>query len=310
MRFLTAWQCSALLGALALLSNPAFLPAQSSGSLIFAPEPQRMRGAQVAAPAGNGSTAKVSQIGPFPADEIIPADPTQLPSAAPPAQPGCSCAGCRSGAGHTGAPYADGGQPALLDDCPPAVISEGWCQRPCYFDGFVGAVFGDEFVNGQINQQTSFLAGLRLGWDLDEAWGLEGRFAISDFDISNASAPADTRQADVLMLDASLVHYFFTDLTTRPFVSFGLGVVEFDYVDASGIEREEQAFGVPVGIGIKHRYDDWLVFRFDLTDNMAFAGGTELGTQHNVSVTGSFELRFGGRRMSYWPWQPRRYYCW
>ena len=27
-------------------------------------------------------------------------------------------------------------------------------------------------------------------------------------------------------------------------------------------------FGVPLSIGVKQRYDDWLVFRLDLTDNI------------------------------------------
>src|SRR5690606_20402379 len=116
--------------------------------------------------------------------------------------------------------------------------------------------------------------------------------------------------ADLLLADVSLVHYFYTELTTRPFVSIGFGAVDWEYVDAAGVPTDEKVFGMPVGFGVKHRYDDWLVFRFDVTDNIAFGGGTPIGTQHTFSATGAIELRFGGSRVSYWPWQPRRYYTW
>jgi hypothetical protein len=302
-------RCLALLALFAALGSPQSILAQSSGSLIFAPEASSGSNA-AASPVQQTSATMAAQIGELPPEAIIPGDSTQLPTAAPPSHGGCSCASCRSGTSHGPPPEIAGSSGWFTNDCPKAVISGGWCERPLYFDGFVGAIYGDEFVDGQINQHTSFLAGVRLGWDLDESWGWEGRLAVSDLDISNVNGPSDNRQADLLLADVSLVHYFFTDLTTRPFLSVGVGGVDVEYVDAAGLETEEQVFGVPIGIGIKHRYDDWLVFRFDLTDNMAFGGGTPMGTQHNLSATGSFELRFGGSRVSYWPWQPRRYYTW
>lgn len=246
-------------------------------------------------------------------DEIVPADPTQLPPVPGGDHAGCSCASCRGGGSG---PPPPGVLPSAnswfggYGDCPKAVISEGWCRRPYYVDAFIGAISGNELIDNQISQQTSFLGGLRLGWDLDEKWGVETRLAVSEVDIANFQDPFNDRTADLLMWDVSLVHYFLTDLRIRPFLSVGVGVVDWEYVGADGLMTDDKVVGVPVGIGVKHRYDDWLVFRLDLTDNIAFGGGTLLGTQHNMSITASCEVRFGGPRVSYWPWQPRKYYSW
>jgi hypothetical protein len=243
------------------------------------------------------------------AEELVVLAPGGVPAVERSGQAGCSCSSCGAGNGH--APVVSDQAGAWLpQDCPPAVISEGWCRRPFYFDGFIGAITGDDFVEGAIAQHTSFLAGGRLGWDLDERWGVEGRLAFSEVGISNTSGERFDRQADLLLADVSLVRYWFTDWKLRPFATVGLGVADWEFSDDAGNSTDEKVFGVPVGIGVKQRYDDWLVFRLDLTDNMAFGGGTVLGTQHNFSITGGFELRFGGARTSYWPWQPRKHYAW
>ena len=46
--------------------------------------------------------------------------------------------------------------------------------------------------------------------------------------------------------------------------------------------------------------------RFDVIDNLAFASGP-LDTMNNISLTFSVEVRFGGVRRSYWPWNPGRH---
>jgi hypothetical protein len=118
------------------------------------------------------------------------------------------------------------------------------------------------------------------------------------------------RQADLLLADVSLVYYFYSDLTIRPYLSVGLGVVDWEFIDANGNATDEKVMGVPISLGVKQRCDDWLVLRLDLTDNIAFGGGTQIGTQHNFSVTGNVEIRFGGPRTSYWAWAPRKHYFW
>jgi hypothetical protein len=39
---------------------------------------------------------------------------------------------------------------------------------------------------------------------------------------------------------------------------------------------------------------------------VAFAGGSIIQMQHNISFTAGFEIRFGRPRVQYWPWDPGR----
>lgn len=235
--------------------------------------------------------------------------PSVLDEAPPHAHSGCNCPSCQGGAaqefpGYDKLPYQ------LHGGCPPAVISEAWCRRPLYAEVFFGALWGDELIDGQISQDTSVLYGFRLGWDFQAALGCETRLALSQVGVDNPADPSQPSQADLILWDVSLLYYFNSSLTLRPFVSLGLGLVDWEYTDVSGNPADDKVVGVPVSIGIKQRVDDWLVFRLDLTDNIAFGEGTALGTQHNFSLTGAAEIRFGGPRTSYWAWAPRRHYTW
>lgn len=227
----------------------------------------------------------------------------------PHAHSGCNCPSCQGGAtqefpGYDKLPYK------LYGECPPAVISEAWCRRPFYADVFAGAMWGDEFIDGQLGQDTSVLYGLRLGWDFGAALGAETRLAFSQVGIYHLADPSQQSQADLILWDVSLLYYFNSSLKLRPFVSIGLGLVDWEYPDVLGNSQDEKVVGVPISLGIKHRVDDWLAFRLDLSDNIAFGEGTEIGTQHNISITGAAEIRFGGPRTSYWAWSPRRHYTW
>ncbi len=226
--------------------------------------------------------------------ELLEHSPPPAVDGPPHAQPhaGCGCPHCQSG-GNGAFPGYDKLGYALHGGCPPAVISEAWCRRPFFADVFIGLIFGNEFVNGE---ETSLLTGGRLGWDLSGQWGCEARLAVAE--------------VDLLMADVSLVHYFGSHLTRRPYFSVGLGVVDWDFVDADGTTANEQVMGVPISLGVKRRQDDWLVLRFDLTDNIAFGGSTRVGTQHNFSLTANVEIRFGGPRTSYWTWAPSKHYTW
>jgi hypothetical protein len=190
------------------------------------------------------------------------------------------------------------------------VISEAWCRRPFYVDLFGGLIWGDELVDNQISQQASFLAGGRLGWDFSGSLGCETRFGWSEVDIQNLQGNSNRRQAELLLWDVSLVHYFGSTLTLRPYCSVGIGVVDWEFDDAAGNPTDEKVFGLPIAIGLKRRYDDWLGFQLDLADNIACGVGSQIGTQHNFSVTGAVEIRFGGPRTSYWAWAPRKHYSW
>jgi hypothetical protein len=225
------------------------------------------------------------------------------------APPGCNCPSCGGGPAQTFPGYDKLGYP-LHGACPPVVISEAWCRRPWFVDIFAGSIWGDEFIDDQIGQEPSLVVGTRLGLDFDGDWGCETRFAWSEVETYNMADPSQFQQADLFLWDVSLVYYFASSLTIRPYCSVGLGLVDWEYIDLAGMPADEKVLGVPLAIGVKQRCDDWLVLRLDLTDNIAFGGSTILGTQHNFSITGNVEIRFGGSRTSYWAWAPRRHYSW
>ena len=213
----------------------------------------------------------------------------------------CGCSHCRSGPA--------GSRPSLSGpgNCPPAILSEGWCRRPWYWGLFAGALSGNDLQEDLLSQQTSFAGGLRLGRDLDLAWAVEARLLFSDIELADRLS-AQPRTADLILGDISLVHHFGQHPRIQPFLALGIGVADWEFVDAGGNEFTDTQLACPIGLGVKQRYDDWLVFRFDLTDNIIFGGGTLVGTQHEVAATGSIEFRFGGSRTSYWPWRPRLYF--
>jgi hypothetical protein len=196
------------------------------------------------------------------------------------------------------------------DACRPLAVSEPWRRRWLYADLFIGAISGDEAIDDSVAQHTSFFGGLRLGCEFSDPWAVEARIGHSSVDLANLQGDPNRRTGDLTLWDVSLVQFLGDDPWLRPYLTVGVGAVNFQFDDATGQPVDETVVGVPVGIGIMHRHDDWLAFRFDLTDNMAFGGGTPLGTQHNFSATGSLELRFGGRRTSYWPWTTRHFYAW
>ena len=103
-------------------------------------------------------------------------------------------------------------------------------------------------------------------------------------------------------------HYYpWENARWRPYASVGFGLARFDFDDEHGNRVRKATFGLPVGVGMKYLIHRNSAFRLDLTDNIAFAAGP-MDTQHNVSLTAGLEIRFGGVRRSYWPWNPGQDY--
>lgn len=65
---------------------------------------------------------------------------------------------------------------------------------------------------------------------------------------------------------------------------------------------------MPVGVGLKYRVRNWLAVRLEAFDNFVAGSGGELESLHNWSVTAGMEVRFGGSRTGYWPYNPGRHY--
>jgi hypothetical protein len=62
---------------------------------------------------------------------------------------------------------------------------------------------------------------------------------------------------------------------------------------------------MPLAIGVKYYCQKWLAARLTLTDNISF-GNSRMRGMNNLSLTGGVEVRYGGPRLSYFPWNPAR----
>jgi hypothetical protein len=64
---------------------------------------------------------------------------------------------------------------------------------------------------------------------------------------------------------------------------------------------------LPIALGVKYRLNNWLILRLEAADNITFGSGP-VRAASNFSLTGGVEIRFGGARTAYWPWNPSRTY--
>ena len=104
------------------------------------------------------------------------------------------------------------------------------------------------------------------------------------------------------MTDASVLYYPWGDARWRPFATLGFGVVGFHFQDRSGQGFDQTIVHLPIGLGLKYKWQPIFAFRLDLKDNLAF-GTSRLDTMHNWSLTCGVELRWGGDSSKrYFPW--------
>jgi hypothetical protein len=188
------------------------------------------------------------------------------------------------------------------------VLSEPWQRRPLGGGAFLGALLGDEVLQGQIDLRSGLLYGARLTGDWRGAWAWECRLATATLDAVDLTArpPRRDRDADVVLGDVSLVYAPVWTNRLRPFVSAGLGFAFFEFADPRGRVVHETALGLPLGAGIKYRWDDWLLAYLEFRDQIALGDSNQLQTTHNFAIVAGAEIRFGGSRRSYYPWNPSR----
>lgn len=192
------------------------------------------------------------------------------------------------------------------------VYRQGWLFNPASVGWFVGGISSGPLISGAVDQKGGFFTGYRMGWDLDDRWGYEMRFAFGWSELSY-SYPEITeppigehRKASNIFWGGSMLFYPWDDGFWRPYFSGGIAAARVDFLDHLSVRRNETVFAVPVAIGLKMRVRDRLVLRCELADDIAFGG--EFETVHNLSITGGIEFRFGGTRVAYWPWNPGRHY--
>ena len=194
-------------------------------------------------------------------------------------------------------------------------INESWLDRPVSAGVFVGVVNGSPLIDDWVGQQQGITGGLRLGYDFNEHWGTELRYAfgaIKLYDSERAMAvapnsdvnPYETRYSDLDLVDASLVFYPWGDTRWRPYFLTGIGLTQLRFQDILGVRYSVTVPDIPLGVGLKFHVSEAAALRVELNDTIIFSGGSGFNAVQDLSLTGGLEFRFGGSRRSYWPWNP------
>jgi len=185
------------------------------------------------------------------------------------------------------------------------LLGTSWLNRPWSAGLFAGVITGSPLMHG-VNQQPSFYGGYRAGFDYDFYWGLEARLGASSICLSEPDRTGGQPGTnDYWNLDLNLHYYPWGDSVWRPYASFGAGMANFAFYDQNNNHYDQVEFATPIGVGLKYRWTNWVAFRADLMDNIAYGRGV-VDTTSNFSLTAGVEMRFGGARRSYWPWNPGR----
>ncbi|NUQ62244.1 MAG: hypothetical protein HUU20_07135 [Pirellulales bacterium] len=220
--------------------------------------------------------------------------------------------------------------PPILDhDWFEPVLRESWLYRPYSASAMAGMMAGTELLDNWVEQRQGYVAGYRLGKDVDDFWGFETRIGgafvrLDDTPLAQAAqqaaddaaglSPDDPyrrrfdagREADLFQWDVDLLYYPCGDAPLRPYGMFGLGLMHVSFIDRLSQPFSEIMYTMPLAIGLKRRCTEYAAIRLEIADTLAF--GDRLDTFHEFSLTAGIELRFGGTRKAYWPWNPGRHY--
>jgi len=178
-----------------------------------------------------------------------------------------------------------------------------WLNRPRHAGWFVGGVFPGSLSSG-IDQQANLVGGFRLGHDRSHHWGTEWRIGFAHPGLEYPGAALTGGNSDLWFLDYQWLYYPWGDTRWRPYAAWGLGVTGVSFHDPlKDRSVDELLVHLPLGVGIKYHHRKWLVLRAELHNNLAVGGG-DVKTLNNFMLTGSVEVRFGGWRRSYFPWNP------
>jgi len=182
------------------------------------------------------------------------------------------------------------------------LVGTSWLNRPYHADWFVGRLFCSR-VASNVSQNDEIFGGYRFGKDFDHYWGWEARLGFARPKLIDEHNLVVLGSSNLKFWDASLLYYPWGDARWRPYATMGMGISHVRFADASDHHYAEALLHVPVGIGVKYQCKRWLALRLDLLDNFT-VGSSGVRPMHNVSLTGGVEVRFGGTRTSYFPWNP------
>ncbi len=214
-----------------------------------------------------------------------------------------------NGFGYQGKPRHKGiGQPLLRSS---------WLYRPLSVSSFAGVMNGSPLITNWVGQKTGYFGGYRFGWDFDHYWGCELRYGFGTIPLwdgqraraaSNLASRDHPHDTSIVIGDIDLLYYPWGDARWRPYFMVGLGAAGLRFMDLVGNKYKRTAFATPLAFGLKYRCNPRLTLRFDLADNIIFGDGHGFGVLHNLSINGGVEIRYGGTRTAYWPYNPSRHY--
>jgi hypothetical protein len=209
------------------------------------------------------------------------------------------------------------------------LIQESWQFRPLSIGVFFGFVQGGTLIHDWVRENQGPIGGVQVGWDYDPYLGLEMRFGWAVMDLTDsmlaiaaqeAKDDADgatepfrgrfdgVRNNHVFLWDGHAMFYPWGDSAIRPYIMVGLGTSTNSFIDRTDVTYKNTLFTVPVGIGMKYRLNDFLALRMECADYIALGGGATFDVVQRILITGGMELRYGGTRRAYWPWNPGRHY--
>ena len=181
------------------------------------------------------------------------------------------------------------------------VAGTSWRNRPWYLGGFFGPMFGDDPIDGVLEQDVGTLGGARFGYDLDYYFAAEATVALAIAAIDDGQTPPPGRDGETVYLDGRMLLYPWGDSQWRPFASIGLGLQTFRFHDDADERIHESLLSMPIGIGLKFFHSPYHTLRLEAYDNIGFGDG-KLSAMQNFTLAAGVEFRFGGRPTSYFPW--------
>ena len=181
-----------------------------------------------------------------------------------------------------------------------------WLNRPFHVGWFLGTMWGNDVLSGQVGQKNTLFGGYTIGLDFDHYWGTQLRLAWASPELTNLTQPTYNRHGRLALFDADILYYPWGDSRIRPFVLLGIGASRFDIRDEFGTRQVDTQLTLPIGIGLKHHFRRWMTWHVGLTNNLLVSNG-DFNTMHNVSFTIGVDIHWGIHPKSYYPWNPSRH---
>jgi hypothetical protein len=163
-------------------------------------------------------------------------------------------------------------------------------RRPWHAGFFFGTMDGDRLAAG-VDQASDWFGGVRIGNDFAPRWGWELRSAYFSPDLTYFDQPDRGGMAQNWFLDMNVLHYPWGDTRIRPFWSIGLGSARFRFEDAGGGDVNKWVVDLPLSVGVKYHWKDWLAVRGELTDTIIL-GQEPIHAMHNLSLSFGAEIHW------------------